>query len=205
MRREYWTVLDGSNGHYEISNLGRIRNFRTRVIKKPYRRETGQVVFNISYKDTKRTTIMVSRSVWEHFMYPLKSGEHVGFINENGGCRVDNLHVYTGRKRLPKMPQKTFDKKEKNWDVIVATIKSMCDSYWIRIVKKYGVEIEDLIDETIADIAEDFDFGRNVSNKDFNRKIRCAFNRLKLGQDERFSDYQIGINYTERDLYRANF
>lgn len=71
MEREYWTELDGTNGLYEISNFGNVRNVRQRRnLKLRLRTKNGNSVV-VSLKNKKANLDAVKRSVglevYRHF------------------------------------------------------------------------------------------------------------------------------------------
>ena len=99
MEREYWTYLDNSNNHYEISNFGRLRNARTQKIKKGYVRKDGNQIFDISYKDTPKKRIFVKREVLKHFG-DLSRNEFVRVIDRMQTPSLKNLEIYKWETRV---------------------------------------------------------------------------------------------------------
>lgn len=46
---ERWKTVDGTGGHYEVSNKGRVRNTETRHILKPILKKNGYYQINFGY------------------------------------------------------------------------------------------------------------------------------------------------------------
>lgn len=211
MRREYWTALDGSNGHHEISNFGRIRNAHTQVIKKCYIQKDGRKVFNMNCKDTEKKKVFIKRAVLEHFGEPLKRNQFVKLIDPNGDYSINNLKIYTWaeiesyKENNAKTPKRQSDS---DWDKAITLTRDLCGGLYKGLCIKLNIEIDELINEALGDIMTDYDFGEKIDvnklRKYCAKKIEDALRRLRSNRDARFDDYQIGINYIERDLYRAN-
>lgn len=110
--KEIWRGIDGFDGFYEVSNLGRIRSKdhfvrhskgglalkKSRIIKTAISKKTGYECFSISYKG-KRNTFLVHRCVVVAF--PEICGEsflgfevdHINTVRNDN--RAENLRVCT--------------------------------------------------------------------------------------------------------------
>ena len=78
MEREYWTELDGTNGLYDISNLGNIRNVHTRRNITP-RKKGACVVVQLKNKSFGIKKIFIANEVFRHF---------------NNNLKVDSFHIF---------------------------------------------------------------------------------------------------------------
>jgi hypothetical protein len=70
MKKEVWKEVEGSNGKYEVSDLGRVRSFA--YGKKPRmlggrRHEFGYVVYNLRLKKNVQTSFFAHRLVMKTF------------------------------------------------------------------------------------------------------------------------------------------
>lgn len=94
MAREYWTELDGTNGLYDISNLGNIRNVRTRHNVMPRKKtNSNSVIVSIKNKKIgKELKVHVGHAVYKHFTD--KEFVHNGFkvIHIDGNHNNNNIN-----------------------------------------------------------------------------------------------------------------
>lgn len=209
MQREYWTELDGSNGHYEISNFGRIRNARTGVIKKCYVMKDGRKIFDINYKDTGRKRIVVKREVLKHFGDQLNRNQFVRKIDPNGDYNIQNLEIYSWQnieRRKKKIDQVIKTQSKDNWNKAIELTMGLLNSELYKgACRSRNIEMDELENEALANIMTDYDFGETLDIEKLRpycrKKIEEALRMLCQRRNERFDDYQIGINYSERDLW----
>lgn len=80
--KESWRELP-SDSRYEISDLGRVRNKKTGVIRKPSSTPAGYQVIVLSYKDKKSKGVYVHREVMIAFKGGCPDGLNVSHINGN--------------------------------------------------------------------------------------------------------------------------
>ena len=198
MGREYWTYLDNSNNHYEISNFGRIRNAKTQKIKNGYVRKNGIRVFNINYKDTPYKTIYIKNEMLKHFG-DLARNEFVRKVDETKGESLDNLEIYNWCDIERKKKEKIFKPQSDDvWNKTLKTCEIIVYKQWLKTCKSYGIEAEDLIHEATMEVICDYDnYKADMNFFGFCRfRILRAFNKLK-NKDLCLDDYVVGVNYKD--------
>lgn len=91
VNKEYWTFIEGSEEHYEISNWGRIRNASSkRLIKLQWNKKRKDYCFNLNYQ-CKGKKVFLKRLLYTHFIGDLNLGERVYLENLSGGVNLCNL------------------------------------------------------------------------------------------------------------------
>lgn len=137
MMEEVWKAIEGYEGLYEVSNLGRVRSF-DRIIIKPHPRNPAYTLRYIQkgkvlkqrkhsagywtvmlYKDKVADTQTVHRLVAEAFIPNPNNLPEVNHIDENkGNSRMDNLEWVT---RSGNMRHGTCGERmgRKHWKAIV--------------------------------------------------------------------------------------
>lgn len=161
MDREYWTELDGTNGLYDISNFGNIRNAHIRRNLTPRLKNSKtqkSVLISLHNKSFGELKISIAREVYKHFSKePIR---YKGFkvFHKDGNIwnnHIDNLYVLNHIKNKESPEQLEIFNKEayKNVRAIVYS------KYNIK-----GLDKEDLIQEAILLIYKylpNFDINKN--------------------------------------------
>lgn len=92
-RQETFRPIQGFEGLYEISNLGRLRN--ARKIMKTFLNNSGYSCAKL-VKEGLRTNVLIHRLVAQHFLIPAAGATEVNHINqEKLDNSVDNLEWVT--------------------------------------------------------------------------------------------------------------
>lgn len=88
---EIWKDINGYNGLYQISNLGRVKSLNKSIIKKLQTNEKGYLKVTLA-NNKKRKTYFVHRLVALHFIPNINNLPQINHKNENK-CdnRVENL------------------------------------------------------------------------------------------------------------------
>ena len=84
--QEEWKLVVGSEEHYEVSNLGRIRSLRTRKIMRPWLTKKGYFKIRLQV-NLDRRHCFVHRLVAAAFLTPNSGGLTV---NHKNGSKLDN-------------------------------------------------------------------------------------------------------------------
>lgn len=153
--REYWTTLDGTNGYYEISNWGRVRNANTKRIKKISQIFKNGHPIAIFYVKTERkfggSYRYLANEVYKHFSkYPCRTKKfmvkHVDGDWMN--CRINNLIVKPHVVIAPPLEiEKLYEEK------CYSTVKSVVyGHYYKKLPKNSGFDYDDFIQEAMLDV-----------------------------------------------------
>ena len=88
---EKWVDIKGYENKYAISNLGRIKSIKAKLIMKPMKCTNGYLCACL-WKNNKQQKILVHRLVALHFINNPQNYEDVNHIDENKeNNQVDNL------------------------------------------------------------------------------------------------------------------
>lgn len=202
MRREYWTYLDNSNNHYEISNLGRVRNASTQRIMHPtWNAKRQDYHFNINYKDVPRRKIWLKRAVYSHFG-ELSKREYVGIIDPSKPLDINNLEIYREKHRerkSTKITNKLCERPNEIWEQTYKTCKVIIDKQYTNSCKHYGIDTGDLLHEATIQIIRDYDtYNQSDNFFTFCRlKIKECFWGLKPKDYLSMNDYVIGKRFDD--------
>lgn len=198
MKREYWTYLDDSNNHYEISNFGRVRNAKTQRIMHPTWSEKRKMYeFGVRYKDTPYKKVNLKRAILNHFGSNLLKNEFVKIIDKNKPLTLDNLQIYTFADIEKIKKEKVYKKQnDETYLKIFRTCQIIVYKQWKQTCKSYGIDCEDLISEAMMNVLADYDNYKIEQNFfSFCRyRIKQAFSKLKNNELD-IEDYVIGKNY----------
>ena len=109
---EIWKDIEGYEGYYQVSNLGRVRSLdnyekfgkvtwkRKGKILKPRLNEKGYALVNLSI-NSKTKNHRVHRLVWEAFNGPIPEGFEINHINENKeDNRLENINLMTHKNNI---------------------------------------------------------------------------------------------------------
>jgi hypothetical protein len=85
---EVWKPVVGYEGHYEVSDMGRVRSLKRKKIKyiKPYLSSEGYYKFSL-YLNSKLKQCSAHRIIYEAFVKQIDEGLAIDHIN---GIRTDN-------------------------------------------------------------------------------------------------------------------
>lgn len=111
---EIWKAIENYEGLYQISNLGRIKNNKNRIMKqKPSKDGYVRILL---YKQGKYTSKYVHILVAKAFIPNPQNKEEVNHIDANkSNNRIDNLEWVT--------------KKENNYHAVKMHLKPICPTY----------------------------------------------------------------------------
>lgn len=111
MENEIWKDIEGYEGLYQVSNLGRIRSLDKYVKTKgdSFRISKGLILTPHINKNNRRQVCLcnegqerlfyVYRLVYETFVSPIPKGMHINHINENSlDDRLENLNLMTPKE-----------------------------------------------------------------------------------------------------------
>lgn len=142
---EQWKAIEGYDGLYEVSSLGRVRSLKygkVRVLR-AYKDKDGYFKLNL-YKDGKRKPFLVHRLVVQAFIpNDAESKNEVNHINEvKTDNRVSNLewcdrqynNTYNGLQRRRYHPQPIRDKLKPLYDPNLTYQENL------KVFKQNGVE-----------------------------------------------------------------
>lgn len=102
MEKEIWKDIPGYEGHYQASNLGRIRSLKYDKVRILKHSENGcgyymvQLCLNNVVKSS-----TVHRLVWEAFNGPIPEGLQINHLNEiKSDNRLENLSLCTAKENI---------------------------------------------------------------------------------------------------------
>jgi hypothetical protein len=99
LENEVWKTIPGYEGYYEVSNLGGIRSFQTKVLRKMNGVNSSGYQVVVFYKEGKTKSYTVHRLVAKSFISNHKSKREVNHINGvKTDNRVENLEWVTPRE-----------------------------------------------------------------------------------------------------------
>ena len=94
---EIWKDVEGYEGHYQVSNFGRVRRIRTRLLQ-PGKNKHGYSVVVLCVGE-KRRTVLVHRLVAKAFIPNTRGVDVVNHLDENpSNNRADNLEWCTPKE-----------------------------------------------------------------------------------------------------------
>lgn len=97
---EIWKDIEGYEGVYQVSNLGRVKRFETGRILKGVKNEYGYLLANLS-KNNIRSTKRIHRLVAEAFIPNPQNKPEVNHIDENKlNNDITNLEWVTSKENL---------------------------------------------------------------------------------------------------------
>lgn len=95
---EIWKDIEGFEGKYQVSNLGRLRNYKGRILKQSFnRKKNGYLKISLS-KNGNEYTKYIHRMVAEAFVqnpYNLPEVDHIIPVSEGGTNEASNLRWCT--------------------------------------------------------------------------------------------------------------
>lgn len=98
--QEVWKDIDGYEGYYQVSNLGRVRNIKSNIILKPYINKGGYFQVTL-YKDKAKKLNRVHRLVAQAF---IPNDEDLPVVNHKDEYKlnncVENLEWCTGEYNI---------------------------------------------------------------------------------------------------------
>lgn len=138
MEQEIWKPINGMNGRYHVSNLGRVKS-TNRPPLKPLIDKDGYLFVSITIVNRENRSVKIHRLVCEHFVSDVfPSGYHIchrdGTRDNN---RWDNLYVGThvtnvldryAQKRTKLTPEQIRDIRKNNGE----TQQSLADRYGVK-------------------------------------------------------------------------
>lgn len=153
-KREYWTTLDGTNGYYEISSWGNVRNANTKRLKTILTREIKGhpiAVFTTDLKGQGTRYHYLGNEVFKHFSkYPCRRKKFwVKHIDGDWmNCRISNLIVLPHVFKVPHVDViKLYEEKG------YSTIKSIVYGHYFKMLPlNSGFDFEDFIQEGMLDL-----------------------------------------------------
>lgn len=93
MNNEIWKPVYGYDGLYDVSNLGRIYNYRKRCYSFGYVDKNGRYKFALS-KEGKTIQKLAYRVIYEAFISPIPKGYDIHHINHiSSDNRLENLEL----------------------------------------------------------------------------------------------------------------
>ena len=94
---EQWRDVPGTNGHYQVSDFGQVKNVRLGRILKGHATARGHRAVRLSVSERKTVDFFVQRLVATVFLEPAPPGHHYA-THKNGNTadnRADNLEWKT--------------------------------------------------------------------------------------------------------------
>lgn len=82
MEKECWKDIKGYEGLYQVSTLGRVKNYKTNRVLKPSINKDGYL-FIILYKHKKQKNVLVHRLVAQAFISNLENKPQVNHLDED--------------------------------------------------------------------------------------------------------------------------
>ena len=102
MEKEIWKNIPGYEGHYQASNLGRIRSLKCNNVRilKLGRSRDGYYLVQLCLNNVVKNAI-VHRLVWEAFNRPIPEGLQINHLNEiKSDNRLENLSLCTAKENI---------------------------------------------------------------------------------------------------------
>lgn len=97
---EIWKDIEGYEGLYQVSDLGRVKSFATSRVLKPYRNKAGYLLVYLC-KNGKRKTHRIHRLVAQSFIPNPENKPEVNHLDENKtNNMVSNLEWSTRKENL---------------------------------------------------------------------------------------------------------
>ena len=97
MKEEIWKDIEGYEGLYQVSDLGRIRNFQNKIMKQ-HKNHKGYLIIQLS-KEGRRKTLIVHRLVAKAFIPNKNNKEQINHINCNkADNNIENLEWVTNEE-----------------------------------------------------------------------------------------------------------
>ncbi|MGM1462396.1 NUMOD4 domain-containing protein [Bacillus cereus group sp. BceL310] len=98
---EIWRDIEGYEGLYQVSNLGRVRSLKkNKMIMKPFVNEEGYLRITL-LKDRKKNNLRVHRLVAKAFIYNKDNKPEVNHINAiKSDNKVNNLEWVTPKENM---------------------------------------------------------------------------------------------------------
>ena len=101
MENEIWKSIEETNGRYEVSNMGKVRNTRTGKVLKPYVTRKGYHRVDLYPSPHKYTHVLIHRLVAKYFCAGYKDGLYVNHIDGNKSNNVyTNLEWVTALENV---------------------------------------------------------------------------------------------------------
>lgn len=95
---EIWKPIAGYEELYEVSNMGRVKSLKSKVILKPSLTKKGYLRVEL-YKDGKSKKFLVHCLVYRTFNGEIPAGLQVNHINEvKSDNRLTNLNIMTNQE-----------------------------------------------------------------------------------------------------------
>ena len=99
MKEEIWKDIEGYEGLYQVSDLGRIRNFQNKIMKQ-HKNHKGYLIIQLS-KEGRRKTLIVHRLVAKAFIPNKNNKEQINHINCNkADNNIENLEWVTTKENV---------------------------------------------------------------------------------------------------------
>lgn len=102
MENEIWKDIPGYEGHYQASNLGRIRSLKRNKLRilKQGRTRKGYYIVLLCLNSVKKNSL-IHRLVWESFNGPIPEGMQINHLNEiKSDNRLENLSLCTAKENI---------------------------------------------------------------------------------------------------------
>lgn len=144
---EVWKDIKNYEDEYEVSNLGRVRNKKTKKILKPCLDKKGYPMVKL-YKNGKAKTKRVHQLVWEAFNGKIPEGYQINHISEcKTENRLENLNLMTPKQnsnwgtRNERIGKANINNKNRSKSVIQKSLDGKVIRIWsstIEIQRKLG-------------------------------------------------------------------
>ena len=149
---EEWRAIEGYEGLYEVSNLGRVKGLKSGVIFRP-QITSDKLYYQVQLrKDGKQRTFKIHRLVALAFLRPPLTGEEVDHIDDDGfnnnltnlqwllkkdnakkahrnGRQAGVNHSRFGKKGLDNSSTKLFSLKNPEGEIITSFTNDFRDTY----------------------------------------------------------------------------
>ena len=146
---EEWRDIEQFKGEYQISNFGRIRNYRTKKVLKNYISPEGYICNSLRHSKEERThTVRVHRLIAEAFIpnpnnYPIIN--HIDGNKQNNN--IENLEWCTAQHNI----QHSFDNRLQEptniilvgYDYVIAFAMYLNGFLYGEIVERLGNKVKD--------------------------------------------------------------